>query len=473
MREMSAIPDVIHELRQSLGEAAVDTVPQNIRTLLRDNSWLSPVLMAELDEREKREGETLGVSAVVKPDSEAQVLSAVKIAVQHGVPITPRGAGTSNFGLITPERGGLIFDLRNLLRQPEMEGSEIRAGAGVFQGELERVAQEQGRELPMLTTTYATATAAGWIVGGHVGLGSSTHGSVWDDIVRELRVVTATDEPEVLTLKGEEVEPLLHTFGAFGIITELVQRTEELHDWVEAIAFFPTFEIASHFVTELAFDDYYRHRVVSAQEESLMPAFKALKSVMQPGSGVFMIVDRGQIEKIRKLITSLGGTFTEWQTWKLEGCSRVPIATMVYGHRLLWVKRFLPDAGFLHVYLNPDDADADIARFKTHFGDEVLLEMKYIRSPWMMNVLFGNEKTATAIPAAVITISNGSKPDAVKNVMRFCDEEGILYQNPHTSVIEDNGLFKDMAPLLDFKRKVDPHNLLHPGRVRSVERSAA
>ena len=52
------------------------------------------------------------------------------------------------------------------------------------------MAQAHGSEIPILTTTYATSTLAGWIAGGHVGLGSSSHGAVWDGIVRRVTLMT-------------------------------------------------------------------------------------------------------------------------------------------------------------------------------------------------------------------------------------------------------------------------------------------
>src|SRR5690606_5777314 len=105
-------------------------------------------------------------------------------------------------------------------------------------------ANSHGRELPLLTTTHAGATAAGWVAGGHVGLGSSVFGSVWDDVVRRLRVVTVEETPRVLVLEGTDAYPLLHTYGAFGIITEVAFRTEPQHRWIECAASFPSYRDA-------------------------------------------------------------------------------------------------------------------------------------------------------------------------------------------------------------------------------------
>ena len=467
---MNTSTEFLSELRDTVGGDSVHAETDSIVKLLRDNSWLSPVLTAHIDQRVQTEGPTLGVTAVVTPMNEQQVPQTCRLAVAHRVPITPRGAGTTNFGLVTPERGGVILDLRTLRGEPTIEDAGVRAQAGTLHGDMERVARTKGLELAILTTTYATATAAGWVVGGHVGLGSSMNGSVWDDVVRELRVVTAEDEPRVLTLTGDDVTPLLHTFGAFGIVTEVVLRTEPIRDWVEAVAFFPTFEVASKFVTELSLGTDYRHRVVTAQEETIMSAFKPLARVMQPGSGVMMIVDRLQVPAIRRLARSAKGTFVEWQDWQLGANTRPSIAAMVYGHRMLWVKQAYPDAAFLHVYFDPKTPLSGVHALKERFGSNLLVEMKYVRSRWMARQL--GFDAADPVPAAVITICDGVRTGALLEVMQFCEENKIQYQNPHTAVVEDNGLIKDIPQLVAFKNKVDPYNLLNTGKFRAAGTSS-
>ena len=94
--------------------------------------------------------------------------------------------------------------------------------------------------------------------------------------------------------------------------------------------------------------------------------------------------------------------------------------------------------------------------------------MKFVRSPWML------ERSAIApdatLPAAVVSLRDGSAPGKVDEVLRFCDEIGLRYQNSHTNVIEDNGLFPDVAPLVRLKAEADPYDLLNRGRLRSARR---
>jgi hypothetical protein len=457
----------IRELKAALGDSAVRTSQPDIARVLKDQSWLSPVLQQALEQRSASDGPLLGIEAVVVPASERDVLEAAAIAARHRMPITARGAGTSNFGLVTPEHGGIIVDMRGVMGDARVANGEVSAAAGTAQGVLEKAARARGQELPVLTTTYASATIGGWIAGGHVGLGSGCHGSIWDDNVLSVRLVTVEEVPRVLTLAGAEIVPVLHTFGAMGLITDITFRAVEARDWVEGVACFATFAQASAFTTEISGDKAYHHRAMAAQEAALMPGLKPLASILQPGAaGVLMLFDGTQFAALQRIAASHGGSVTKWQSWRVENSEKPSIAAMVYGHRMLWVKRLIPDAAFLHIYFDPADPDQGARLLKQRYGDELLIEMKFVRSPWMLRTL-GCAEDGT-LPAAVVAVRNGTNPGKVEEVLRYCDDVGLRYQNSHTNVIEDNGLFPDIAPILKLKSSADPHNLLNRGRLRSA-----
>ena len=127
----------------------------------------------------------------------------------------------------------------------------------------------------MLPTTYNEATIAGFVCGGHIGLGSTMHGAVWDGWVDELRVVTVEETPRTLTLRGEEALPLLHTFGVAGIVTEVTIRAEPVHEWLEAVSYFPTFAQASAFTAEISNGCFFATRLSRSACALISPASSA------------------------------------------------------------------------------------------------------------------------------------------------------------------------------------------------------
>jgi FAD/FMN-containing dehydrogenase len=466
-RKLTTIgPNVVRELRMALGEDAVCASWDEIAWLVRDESWLSPILQREFERRAKERGAGFGVQAVVRPSTEDDVIKLARIAASQRIPLILRGAGTSNFGLIAPEDGGIIVDLRGLTGEPQVGDRSVRAPAGTLIGDMERAARVRGRELPVLTTTYATATIGGFLCGGHVGLGSSMHGAVWDGIVEAIRVVTVEETPRTLTLRGNETHPLLHTFGVVGIITEVTMRAGPVHDWLEAVSYFPTFVQASAFATEISHDLRYCIRIAAAQEEHLMRGIRQLAPVHEPGAGVLMMFDHAQTAEVRKLVTAHGGRLVEWRIWQPDLRRKPSVAQMVYGHRMLWVKQYLPKAAFCHIYYDPNDPEATVKLLKNRFGDDILVEMKFIRSKWMLRAL---GLSGSLLPAALCVVCDGSPEHGrLDEVLEFCDDNGIRYQNSHTNVIEDNGLFPDVTPIVAMKSQFDPYNLLNRGRLRSA-----
>jgi FAD/FMN-containing dehydrogenase len=456
---------LLDRLRAVLPADRIATGSTEVAALTRDQSWLSPALAEARKQREATEGAKLGVLAAVAPRSVEELAAVVAIAAGERTPITLRGAGTSNFGLIDPSAGGLLLDLRRLTGEITVGDGFIRAPGGTILLDLERAARQHGAEVPILTTTYASATVAGWVAGGHVGLGSSNHGAVWDGIVRQVRLLTVEENPRILTLTGAEAEPVFHTFGVTGIVIEVELATAPLRRWLEVVGNFPDFGRASAFTTAISRDPRFAHRVVAAQEEEARNGLRALAPAIGTGASVLAILDGDQFDAADALAGQHGGALTPWQPWLLDGGEKPSIATLVYGHRMYWVKRLYPDASFLHIYPDPHVPDRDLTALKRQFGHALLIENKYIRSPWMARALgFTGVET---LPAAVVAVR--AQP-GLAALIEHCDRAGIPYQNPHTHRIEDNGLFGDVAAIVELKAQGDPHDLIHRGRLAGARR---
>lgn len=467
MNAQSRAAVVAADLERELGAEKVATDPDAVKRMLRDQSWLSPQLHTNATQRTDELGPTQGIQAAVAPTSIEELMAVAAAAARERVPLTVRGAATSNFGLISPDHGGLLLDMRRLNSVPMLNGDEtFSARAGTVHGAFERAARAHAREMPVLTTTYANATIGGWLAGGHVGLGSGCHGAIWDGLVKSVSLVTVEETPRLIRLVDEDAYPVLHTFGAGGLISEVTLRSEPVHEWTEAVGFFARYEDAVAFTTELSLDRRYRHRAATAQEEGLTKGLKAFAPLGRSGSCVLLIVDAAQYAEVERLAKAHRGELLRWQAWDLSPQARPSIGNMVYGHRMLWVKQQFPGAAFVHVYFDPGDPMAGQQALKERFGDALLMETKFIRSPWMLEAL-GFAASSAALAASVVTVVDGSA-ERVRSVLEHCDLLGLKYQNSHTNVVEDNGLFADVSSLVEHKAKVDPYNLVNRGRLRSA-----
>ena len=74
----------------------------------------------------------------------------------------------------------------------------------------------------------------------------------------------------------------------------------------------------------------------------------------------------------------------------------------------------------------------------------------------------------TLLPAPTLTLVPGTKA-FIEAVMAFCDAIGVTYQNPHTFVLEESGIFgPTFGRIVEFKRGTDPRGLLNPGKIGST-----
>ena len=89
-------------LRALVGPVKWEDNPILVRQKSRDFYWYSPVL--------KRELEAVTADVVVSPTSEAEVRAVLAAAYQLEIPVTPRGAGTGNYGQAMPLTGGVLHE---------------------------------------------------------------------------------------------------------------------------------------------------------------------------------------------------------------------------------------------------------------------------------------------------------------------------------------------------------------------------
>src|SRR6476469_9178858 len=94
--------------RAAIGDIPVQDHPRIVQQKSRDHYWYSPRLKAEL--------ENVTAQLVVTPRTQDEVVTILAAAYRTGVPVTPRGAGTGNYGQAMPLSGGAILDLTGLDR---------------------------------------------------------------------------------------------------------------------------------------------------------------------------------------------------------------------------------------------------------------------------------------------------------------------------------------------------------------------
>src|SRR4051795_13589770 len=96
----------IADFRAELGDIPVEDHPRIVQQRSRDHYWYSPILKAKLDH--------VTAEIVVSPRDIEEVKTVLAAAFKHDVAITPRGAGTGNYGQAMPLSGGAMLNLMNM-----------------------------------------------------------------------------------------------------------------------------------------------------------------------------------------------------------------------------------------------------------------------------------------------------------------------------------------------------------------------
>ena len=121
--------------------------------------------------------------------------------MRHGVPITPRGKGTGNYGQAIPFDGGLVLDTSRAREILEVGDGFITAEAGATMVAIETTANKAGQQVLMYPST-ANSTIGGFVSGGSGGTGSIKHGMLHTGFVLALDVVHAVPDARAHPRRG-------------------------------------------------------------------------------------------------------------------------------------------------------------------------------------------------------------------------------------------------------------------------------
>lgn len=122
--------------------------------------------------------------AVITPRKAAQVGEVLRLANRHGVPVTPRGRGTTLMGSATPRMGGWVLDLLKLNRiRIDDEAGMAHVQAGAVVGKIQDAAAATGWFYPPDPSSKAYCTIGGNIACNAGGMHGGKYGVTRDFIV--------------------------------------------------------------------------------------------------------------------------------------------------------------------------------------------------------------------------------------------------------------------------------------------------
>ena len=162
-------------------------------------------------------------AGVVQPESEEELVALIKWAQKHKVPLTPRGRSTSGYGGVLPVKGGVVIDFYRLdrLLSVDAEAQTATVETGMIWKRLDQELAKKGLTLRLYPSSYPSSTVGGWLAQGGGGLGSFEYGWFSENVI-SARVVQPDGSIE--TFDGDELELIADAEGITGIISHVTLR---------------------------------------------------------------------------------------------------------------------------------------------------------------------------------------------------------------------------------------------------------
>ena len=437
---MNSTPDIdglVKVLAETLGERGVSVDMATRERGSVDGCRLSPVLAAKLP---------LGLADLVAyPTSAEEIVAVVDAAVRHGVPITPRGKGTGNYGQAIPMQGGLVLDTSRARAIVEVGDGFITAEAGAVMANLENQAWAKDQQLLMYPST-AQSSLGGFLSGGSGGTGSIVHGVIaGGSFVLGLDVVCA-DGSGLVHVEGDDIQDYLHNYGTAGIIARATVALEPLQPWRAFYASFDDFHDAFTALSALTADVTPTPRLVSADLPTLADALPHNAGIPQGRASLRAIVDAASVGDAKAVVERLGGTVEAVR----EGAQEVMKLSMIsYNHPIEWLQRAYPGKYF-HVEVG---------------GAALLDRIDEVHQVYPGAMLHAEGQKGR--PIGMLAAEYVSE-EAMLAGLEALESLGITTHNPHQWYVDVR-----VDETRARKAETDPAGLLNPGKLKAVETSAS
>ena len=429
--------------------AGIETISDRDRLtkLSLDYYHFSPILTEKLQNKRG--------NLAVLPTTEAEVIEIAQICVKHKIPLTVRGAGTGNYGQCIPLKGGIILDTSKMNQIKWLKPGIACVQPGVKMAAFDKKAREIGWELRMAPSTYRTASIGGFIGGGSVGMGSVNYGQISDrGNLRRVRIVTMEEHPQILELKGDEVQKVLHAYGTTGIMTELEISLAPAYPWQEVIAVFDDFMTAAKFGQALSDSAGIVKKLVSIHANPIPSYFTALQNYLpQEKHCALLMVSEYDFEPFQDLVREYQGeiTYNKTATEALKGTS---LLEFTWNHTTLHARNVDSNLTYLQTFYFTLER---LEQMYQQAGDEIMIHLEFLRA--------GDK----AVPAGLQLIRYTTE-ERLQEIISDHESKGAFIANPHVYTIEDGGN-KQIDPVkVAFKQQIDPYGLLNPGKMRGYQK---
>jgi Fe-S oxidoreductase/FAD/FMN-containing dehydrogenase len=248
-------------------------------------------------------------SAVVRPITDEETSKVVAYCNERGIPVVPRGGGSSGLLGSVPKKGGIVLDLLGLSGMIEINETEktVVAEAGITWWKLDSQLRKRGLAVKSYPSSAKSATVGGWIMTSGEGIGSLKYSRVHDQI--PWAEVVLPDGSIKRFSKGSGLDDFFQSEGIFGIVTK---AKIEVRDNPQAVSrqliYFSKMESLLEAAATLARIEPrpYSIEVFDHHYLTLVKASGYHTPDFEPGSGFALVAFEGEKQEIDQARRNLG-----------------------------------------------------------------------------------------------------------------------------------------------------------------------
>ncbi len=408
---------------------------------------------------------------VVYPRSTDEVAQVLVLANEHGIPVTPFGAGTSLEGHVIPVRGGISLDLTGLDRILDVSPENLTATvqAGVTRLTLARAAGEHGLFFPV--DPGADATLGGMAATNAAGTTTVRYGKMrantlaLEAVLADGRVIR-TGSRAAKTSAGYDLTGLLiGSEGTLAVITEVTVRLHAIPERAVALRIaFPDIESACRTAASIVGAGAGVTRV-ELMDAWIVSAVNAYSGTSYP-EGPCLLVEATGSEEVVLADLELVQAIAE-----AEGATEVVYERDPDARARLWKARHDAAHATAAKFPGTKERATDVCVPLTELAGAALFARAEIDRLGLNAGIVGHAGDGNLhIAAQVDSDEIGLSEELVHNVVDDALARGGTCTGEHGIGLGKIGALEqehgDLIPLmLAIKASFDPHGILNPGKV--------
>jgi Fe-S oxidoreductase/FAD/FMN-containing dehydrogenase len=412
--------------------------------------------------------------AVVRVRNVEDIQFLVNFSNQYLIPLTPRGNATSGYGDSMPFGKGISVDFMSMRKVIEINTDKLTVTVepGVVFWLLEKELNKKNLSLRVYPSSAPGATVAGWVSEGGSGIGSYRYGFFKDNIVSVEAILM---DGSLKTFSGNDLSLIYATQGTIGLITKITMKIRPKTEMKTLLLHFPTIENEVSFINKVNQTDFLLFSIQSFWGEGLERRIKALKK--SKGSFYSIYHNQANSEKINLdaiqcnetgiyLLTTFEGSTISKDFLALVAEEKGTIEDDSLA-LFLWDERFYPmREKRLGPSLIPSEAIVSIDLLPKVLTDAKNQIKDFSFEGTMVNhnemVLLGfvlhDERT---FAFSVDYVKSLVLMDIIEKAGGRLYQVGIFFTDKANSIKGK----EIMDRLRDYKKQIDPKNLLNPGKL--------